>query len=297
MRTLWRLHIRPSGGKGDVAASVAFCLKNEIVGMGWPVPEEASLRSSDLEWYKQAAVREYQTDESWHSVWTFAEQPAIGDLIWFRSTEGRYFLAEILSPWEYAYDDDAAIDVDIVNFRKARIIDIGLCDAVPGKIIACFRPSRTFQPIRSPGMLNFSEKLAGLPLSGAPIFDLFEFMSDVDLENVVFIYLQVLGWYVLPGTRTATTAHYEFVLVHRETGEKAVTQVKSGETWIDASRYSGTEKAFLFAASQQYGSIIPRNVVLITRHQLIAFIQDHRYLLPQAINTWIDIAGLSVDAA
>jgi hypothetical protein len=98
-------------------------------------------------------------------------------------------------------------------------------------------------------MLAFSEKLAGVPVTGDAIPDVFEFMSDADLENLVFVYIQFLGWYVLPGTRTATTAHYEFVLVNRETGERAVVQVKSGHTGINASKYAGEEKAFLFAAS------------------------------------------------
>src|SRR4051794_4291212 len=181
MRTLWRLHIRPYGGHGNTAASVSLCLDRCIIGMGWPVPKEEITRSTDLEWYKEAAIRQYGDDTSWHSVWTFAESPQLHDLVWFRNLEGRFYLAEIIGPWQYAYDDEAAIGADVVNFRKARIIEVGLADAVPGKIIACFRPARTFQAIRSPGMLAFSEKFAGMPVTGDVISDVFEFMSDADL--------------------------------------------------------------------------------------------------------------------
>lgn len=292
MTALWRLHIRPKGGNGDAAASVAFCLERSIIGMGWAVPDETVTKSGDIEWFKEAAARTYKQDLSWHSVSMFAEQPAIGDLVWFRNTEGRFYLAEILGPWRYSYEDGTAIDADIVNFRKARIIEVGVADVVPGKIIACFRPSKTFQPIRSPGMLAFSAHLAGLPSNDDAAFDLYEFMTDADIENVVFVYLQVLGWYVLPGTRTATTAHYEFILVNRETGERAVVQVKSGCAWMDASRYAGEEKAFLFAASGHYGANIPPNAVVITRQQLNGFMRERPHLLPRAVSTWIDIAGL-----
>ena len=48
MRTLWRLHIRPYGGHGDIAASVALCLDRSIIGMGWAVPKETVERSADL---------------------------------------------------------------------------------------------------------------------------------------------------------------------------------------------------------------------------------------------------------
>jgi hypothetical protein len=292
---LWRLHVRPKGGNGNAAASVALCLERSIIGMGWPVPEETVTQSGDFEWFKEAATRAYKHDLSWYSVWTFAVEPAIGDLVWFRNTGGRFYLAELLGPWKYTYEDEAALGADIVNFRQARIIEVGIADAVPGKVIACFRPPKTFQPIRSPGMLTFSAQLAGLPPGDDVVFDLYEFMTDADIENVVFVYLQVIGWYVLPGTRTATTAHYEFVLANRESGERAVVQVKSGGTWIDASQYAGEEKAFLFAASGNYGSNIPPNAVIITRRQLNNFMREMPHLLPRAVTTWIDIAGLPAE--
>jgi len=238
--------VRPKGGNGNVAASVAFCLDRSVIGMGWPVPNESVTQSNDLEWFKVAATREYGDGTAWHSVWTFAEQPQLGDLVWFRSTEGRFYLAEIVEPWKHEYEDPVAIGADIVTYRKARIIEEGIADAVPGKVIACFRRSRTFQAIRSTGMLAFSFQLAGLSSCSDTGLDLYEFMSDADVENLVFVYLQVCGWHVLPGTRSATTASYEFVLVNRGNGERAVVQVKSGNTWIDASLYAGEERTFLF---------------------------------------------------
>ena len=295
MRTLWRLHIRPDGGHGDTAASVALCLDRSVIGMGWAVPEEDLTRSTDLEWYKEAAVRQYGENTSWHSVWTFAESLQDGDLVWFRNLKGRFYLAEITGPWHYAYDNEEAIGADVVNFRPARIIEVGVADAVPGKIIACFRPARTFQAIRSSGMLAFSERLAGMPVSGDAVPDLFEFMSDADLENLVFVYLQFVGWYVLPGTRTTTTAHYEFVLVSRESGKRGVVQVKSGHTGIDASQYAGEEKAFLFAASGSYGAKIPPNAVIITRQDLNSFMRRAPHLLPRAVSTWITLTGLPAE--
>jgi len=291
MRNLWRLHIRPQGGNGDTAAAVALCLDRGIIGMGWPVPEEEVKRSNDLEWFKEAATREYRENTSWQSVRAFAKSVKLHDLVWFRDLKGRFYIAEITSAWQYAYDDHAAIGADIVNYRQAKIIEAGLADSVPGKIIACFRPARTFQAISSPGMLAFSEKLAGLPVTGNLVPDLFEFMSDADIENLLFVYLQFLGWYVLPGTRTTTTAHYEFVLIDRENGDRAIIQVKSGHTGIDAVQYKGKEKTFLFAASGSYGAEIPSNVVIINREELYGFIGSNPKLLPHAVNTWIEVAG------
>lgn len=292
MPTLWRLHIRPPGGNGAAAASVALCMARKIIGMGWPVPDETVTRSQDFEWFKKAAAARYRGDNRWFSVRAFAEGPATGDLVWFRNLEGRYYLAELLGPWEYAYEDPEAIGADIVNYRPARIMEVGLADAVPGKIISCFSPSRTFQAIRAPGMLAFSEELAGFPLSAEVNFDIYEFMSAMDLESLVFVYLQYIGWYVLPGTRAADTPHYEFVLVNRESGQRALVQVKSGNIRIDAAAYAFEETTFLFAASGEYGADIPPNAVIITRAELNRFMRQQPHLLPRAVGTWIAIARL-----
>ena len=37
MGQIWRLHLRPYGGKGDPALAVALCLKESVLGMGWGV--------------------------------------------------------------------------------------------------------------------------------------------------------------------------------------------------------------------------------------------------------------------
>jgi len=290
VRSLWRLHIRADGGAGDRASGVTFCLQHGEVGMGWSVPDETVTKSGDLEWYKAAAARQYQ-DTSWHSVWTFAEAAKVGDVVWFRNLEGRYYLAELTDDWRYCYEGNDRVNADMVNSRPARIIEVGLADAIPGKIVACFRPAKTFQPIRSPGMLMFSEGVAGLPQSVAPNMDVFEFMSDADLENVVFVYLQVCGWYVLPGTRRTDTPHYEYVLVHRTTGERAMAQVKSGQTAINAAIYRGEERTFLFSAIGAYGANVPNNVTIIDRRQLTDFMQEEPQLLPKAVATWISIVG------
>jgi len=132
-------------------------------------------------------------------------------------------------------------------------------------------------------MLMFSEGIAGLPHSASPDIDLFEFMSDADLENVVFLYLQVCGWYVLPSTRRTDTPHYEYILVHRTTAERAMAQIKSGGTAINAGDYRGEERTFLFAASGAYGADVPDNVNIIGRGQLTDFVHDMPQLLPNAV--------------
>lgn len=110
------------------------------------------------------------------------------------------------------------------------------------------------------------------------------------------VYLQSFRWYILPCTRTPTTAHYECVLVNRESGERGIVQVKSGYTGIDAAHYSGEEKAFLFAASGSYGLVLPSNIVVVTRDDLTGFMHRMPHLLARAVIAWIAIVGLPATA-
>ena len=173
-------------------------------------------------------------------------------------------------------------------------MEVGLADAIPGKIVSCFRPARTFQSILSTGMLAFSAKQLDITLDGMSASpDVYEFMSDGDIEDLVFIYLQFIGWYVVPGTRRPTTSHYEFVLINRTTGKRAIVQVKSGNTSLNAASYAGNDRTFLFAACESYGSDIPENVTILSRGELSEFMRGRPELLPSAVRTWIRMAGLT----
>jgi hypothetical protein len=220
-----------------------------------------------------------------------------GDLVWFRHPDGAYFVAEVTGAWEYRYEGDH-IDADIVNIRPARIVKVGLEDSVPGNIIACFRPPMTLQTIANRDMLIFTQRLLGLPtdLAGLPTdlarsSDVLDYLTDEDLEDVVAIYLQMRGWLIIPNTRRSDTHRYEFILVHRQTGERAMVQVKSGGTWLPAAGYQGRVKTFLFAASGSYGNVIPDNVEAIKPTTLRDFMNEHQQFLPKRVVNWMNIVN------
>jgi hypothetical protein len=293
MPRLYRLHVRPSGGEGDVSKAVAFCLENSVIGMGWPVPEDEVVRSSDLAWYEAAARTQYG-EAGLSSVRRFAAEAKVGDLVWFRDLKGRYYLAELTDEWGYQYDDPAAIAADIVNYRPAKVTPVGLADAVPGGIVSCFGPGHTFQRISIQGMLGFSCRLLGLPQAEDGPMDLYGFMTPREIEDLVLVYLQANGWYVLSATRSRTTPHYECVLVSAAIGERAIVQVKSGNVHLPASDFRQTERAFLFAASGSYGEDLPGTVTVITREALAEFMESRPDLLPRSVAVWKALVGARV---
>ncbi|BBK31889.1 hypothetical protein STHU_25230 [Allostella humosa] len=259
--------------------------------MGWSVPDLGVTHYFDFPLYKAAAEKFYDGTSPWSSVRVFGEEAAVGDLVWFRNTKGYYYLAEITGPWNYYYSG-IHISTDIVNYRTARILKVGLVDAVPGKVISCFRPPRTFQAIDSQQMLEYSSAMMGLKPAEPGTRDIFEYLSDEDLENLISIYLQVCGWYVMPGTRRKDTPHYEFVLVDRNTGKRGIVQVKSGHEGIDAAKYAGETTTFLFASCEDYGDVVPHNVTIIPRSKVLSFIRSQRQLLPESFGHWVNLVGL-----
>lgn len=57
--------------------------------------------------------------------------------------------------------------------------------------------------------------------------------------------------------------HYEFILVLRESGARAMVQVKSGSASLNAAAYKRPGKTFPFAACGAYGDLIPDDVEAI----------------------------------
>jgi hypothetical protein len=96
--------------------------------------------------------------------------------------------------------DAEAFGVDTVNHQEVRIIEVGLVDAVPGKnhrLLSTVKDLSGDTLSRHAGVFHPTGRLNCLPLR--PL-DLYGFMSDADVENVVFVHLH------FPGTGSAITA-------------------------------------------------------------------------------------------
>lgn len=295
--TIWRLHIRP---KVDNEGAFEYCLKNKIIGTGWAAPSIQE-ETTDKEVYRSKAPKKFQSDKSWHSsLWSFIDDVSPGDFIWTMSPKGEYYIAVIRrkgGEWRYLPKGEA---FDVVNVRKVILHKVGLADSVPGVIRNAFAgPGQTFRKIPSDLAKIFTEKWIQKKRTkktgGGPSYskhDIYGLLGPRELEDLVFIYLQSKGWLIVPSTRTSSQIYYEAVLLNKNTGEPAMLQVKSGKNQLDAQSYHREERVFLFAASNIYGTgRPPLNVTIISRNDIERFIRDKRYLLPQSIGLWFELAG------
>jgi len=300
-----RIHIRPTGGhdEEDFARSFAYCLSQGVLGVGWQVTPKTG---QPLSWeeYEKLATAKYGLGEL-SRVRYLHDAVKGGDLLWTRDTQGKYFLAKVEpSPagaasgeaWEYL-DTEEGRASDVVNVVRCRILPVPNVDDVPGKIVACFRPTRAIQSIVNETAVLYSKllwnQLAAQDEFTIPVQDpdLFVYLDSESTEDVIFVFLQREGWIVIPNSRKADTMGYEFISIHSRTHERAVVQVKTGNTALDASCWAAfSEKVFLFQAHGLYTGVPTGNVVLLAPKAIAEFVQSNLDIMPRNVRRWAEFA-------
>lgn len=290
MTQLWRIHIRPGGEGFDTNLSYELCLKEGVIGVGWQVESDGPLPLT-LEKYLQLLAETYPDEASaGKTAIRLLSEMAIGDLVWMRSPQGVYHLCQVEGPWEYRSRREHR-EVDVVNVRPVRIVEVGVSIHVPGKVIACFIPRRTVQRINDETVLESSKRIwtkltGGTPPPLDPDGDIFSLLSAKDCEDLISVFLQMQGWVVYPAQRRADTLAYEFVLRHRSDFREAVVQVKTGWSAVDLDILpSSVDVAFAFQPNGQYEVENPRGFI-IKREDVLNFIATNPRLVPDAVLEW-----------
>ena len=288
-----RIHIRPRGGFANPEVSFRYCLKEQVLGVGWPTKTQKSGISWDE--YEKEAAEIYGSGELSRGRYLKTHIKP-NDLLWTRDTKGNYYLAKVLSGWEY-YTNKEAQDADITNVVRCKIHKVESVDDVPGKVIACFRPSRTIQGIQDSVAQNYSRFLWNR-LSASNDFEInidefrniFTFLDSEQTEDIIFIYLQTKGWIVVPNSRKADTMSYEFYLIRKEDHRRAVVQIKTGWTSLDTTEWKeATEHVFLFQSNGQYQGMSEGNIECIEPKVVEDFIYGNLDLMPENISHWAKI--------
>lgn len=292
---VYRIHIRPGGGSADVKTIFQYCLANGLLGAGYRIADRTIIRTKDWdEFYRKASL----THTDLNTCKYIQKWVTEGDLVWTRDPVGQYYLARVKSGWEYWTSQEGIDqDIDIANVFRCDIRKVEELDAVPGKVIACFRASRTIQEIADKTAIAYSKFLWN-ELSGRQIYevskdeysDIFMLLDAEETEDVVFLFLQGKGWYVVPNSRKADTMSFEYFLVHPSNHERACVQVKTGGEILYTDEYSHLKhKVFLFQSNEYYEGTSTENIIFIRRNELLKFMEQKKVLLPKAIQNKLDI--------
>ena len=296
---VYRIHIKPSGGRADRQTTFQYCLDNRLLGVGWRVNTLINTRNWD-EYYEEAS-RIYGDNRlgicKYIHTWVGER-----DLVWTRDPTGQYYLAYVKSGWEYWTSQEGIDrDIDIANVFRCVFQKVDL-DVVPGKVVACFRPSRAIQKIdgeRIDGerVKAYSQYLWNM-LSGEQVYevekseflDIFMMLDDEETEDLLFLYLQSEGWYVVPNSRKGDTMSFEFFVTNPKNGEKATTQVKTGEAVLNVDDYSHyTHKVFLFQSNERYKGTDSENVICVRREELLTFLEERTALFPRSFQIKLEM--------
>jgi len=246
-----------------------------------------------------ALAEEQYGDSSWRiAMNAIKNRIQVDDLIWTRDWQGNYFLGRILGEWYYDTRDECS-NADIVNVRKCEWHKIGTEQAVPGKIVSCFRPARVVQRIDDDTAMRFSQiaynakvKSKYYDVDTLKGQDIFSLLSCDDCEDALGIYLQSkYDYLVIPSSCKMDTMNYEYELKHRETGRLAVVQVKSGGgSAINIDDYSDLDaEVFVFSNSGQYLGKPKPNIRMIMPDEIKHFLYTETHLLPSKMQVWVNL--------
>jgi hypothetical protein len=291
---VFRIHIRPQGGTADMHTTFDYCLRNGLLGVGWRTNSQHNTKNWD-EYFNEAS----QIHSNLQICKYIHKWVSEGDLVWTRDPNGQYYLARVTSGWEYWTSPEARqLDIDVANIFRCvcQCVDI---DEVPGKIIACFRATKSIQEIADNKAREYSKYLWNR-LSGEQAYqidrtaysDIFMMLDDEETEDLLFLYLQSQGWYVLPNSRKGDTMSFEYLAVNPLNGEKALAQVKTGKSVINKDDYvQYQQKIFLFQSNELYAGNGAGNVVCVSREELLKFMNTSLAWLPKSFQTKVQLVN------
>jgi hypothetical protein len=289
--SVWRINLKSAASAG--VDPRRFCLDNDCLGVGWSVGQALDLDAAS---YNSAARAMYAMDKGWFTaVNALQSRIAQGDLCWTRDLDGYYYLGRITGPWRY---DSASENIlaDIVNVRPCTWIKVGSAESVPGKVINSFRASRTLQRVADPTVQLYSAYVFNhmvaetYSLPPEPL-DIFSLLSADDCEDLIALRMQLDAYLIFPSTCKISTVGYEWIMIHRESGELATAQVKSGAEPLTPMRFADFPGAvYLFTSQGSFVGETPSNVRRVSASEMRDFIRDHESILPSRIKNWIAIS-------
>jgi hypothetical protein len=178
-------------------------------------------------------------------------------------------------------------DIDIANVVEADIRKVAT-DEVPGKVVACFRATRALQQVNDGTVREYSKFLwnenseqSVYSCSAEAELDIFSLLDSEEIEDLIFVYLQSQGWFVVPNSRKVDTMSFEFLLIHKDSKKKCWIQVKSGNTPLSCSGYTKLGfGVFLFQSKGIYHGDRDPNVEIIDKEELERFLRESSEYLP-----------------
>lgn len=303
---IWRVQLKPDPEKGISYEEVLdFCKREQIIGVGWCLVET---HIDDYDTLKQEieSIPQYKGDNDKYTAAIKAINAvrgmSPGDLVWTRlgGNASDYYLFRVgEQTWTDRIVTENHRKHDIGNFVSARWVHIGTEDKVPGKVVNAFCARGTAQRVYDVELISkvIWNKYCSISQEKYEVQQLSmdEFWTSIgseELECLILLYIQKLGYYLISSTLKLSTARYEAIMLSQDGSHKALPQVKRNEE-LDAEQYADDVKngdhVFLFTTSEKYGSRCPQGVHCISKVEIEEFIAHNYSILPDSIKYWVDM--------
>ncbi|REL32985.1 hypothetical protein DYD21_14310 [Rhodohalobacter sp. SW132] len=295
---IWRVNIKPASSEGIDPRS--FCITRDILGIGWGIETDSETVTWD-EYYSNANSL-YRLKLNYKGWWpalnALKNRIAEDDLCWTRDLDGIYYLGRITNPYWYYSNKPEFKKADVVNIRDCKWYKVGQVDSVPGTIVNRFTRGRTVEKVGDKnGTLREFSKYLFNTISNVQYYrikqveaDFYSLIHSDDCEDIIGLYLQSKGYYMIPSSCKKSTVNFEYVLKHKEDGHKAVAQVKKGKVDLNFNNYSELDaKVYLFTTKGKYLGKPSSNISVIEKEVLQDFVDKNYEILPNKIQTWLGI--------
>lgn len=236
---IWCMNIKPDGGEEGYNKQNAldFCRNENIIGLGWVISERVKSVERAEEFLKKEHRKKY------NSAVRFIRDLDKGDLVWIYDGNIReYYLCKVTSDWtNKTTKDNLWYKHDIGWYREANWKEIER-DLIPGIILRnprrgtlsrCRVSEMTRGYIESLYKFNIGQlskqnygKIRS-KLKLIPVKEIFEFLDQDDVEDIVCNYLQSKGWRLIKSTASKSLPDFECHF--RRNNKTAYVQVKTGD--------------------------------------------------------------------
>ena len=284
---------------------IDFCLNsvNQCLAIGWSYVYTSNERKSEIQSYQDyyyAVKQSVKRINHALNVFWYAKE---NDLLWTRDLDGYYWICRVTNIAQPYFDEN----MDIGAVLPIEAYKVGL--DVPGQIKASFnRPmAGTTEIIKDELITEFSKYIFNIK-SGKSFYeyndnnrDFLKNLPDFELEELVISYLQLKeNYYVLSNSiaNKSTTIKIECELISRDilNPRKAVVQVKGGYrkevNALDFQAFSDSGYFVYLFAPNVCNKDKVKNIIEITKEELLSFYKEYRLILPDSITKWENIFNL-----
>lgn len=287
MTNIYRLKLFTRKEKDDLIYR-KHCIDNKIMAIGWG---DCNCEDGTVDEYVKKANDMYNDSSSFKTGLNYIlNEIKKDDYVWTQIDGLKYYLGKISE--DEVHLDSIQPGVGLTKKCEWKLIEN--FDDIPGQVISNF-VGRGITLCK----MRFNEDLKqycdwlyhGKSDSDKPkMKNCFSLFHSDDLEDLVGLYLQKEGYYIIPSTNKKGQKLIEYELINDE-GEKACVQCKIGNSKVTDEKVKEIQEKFkgfkIYVSTFAENIITDNSVNFISKEILLDFAKKNKNILSQRIKNYL----------